>query len=127
MVPTKYSAFSCNFFLLTRNTNRLTRKDFPSGNEQIPKTAAGLDCPIVLSEEFVAVDDDNVYSDDENETNNEAPIPESSEMRNIMKGMRSYLDAHSNGEINNKMDDIERIDSKKDNAKKISGYFSKSQ
>ncbi|GFU75463.1 hypothetical protein TNCV_2861791 [Trichonephila clavipes] len=31
-------------------------------------------------------------SDDENEMNNAAPVPTSSEMRNIMKSMRSYLD-----------------------------------
>ncbi|GFW69605.1 hypothetical protein TNCV_489491 [Trichonephila clavipes] len=29
--------------------------------------------------------------------------------------MRSYLDAHSNGEMNNKMDDIEQFDAKKNN------------
>ncbi|GFW74043.1 hypothetical protein TNCV_545671 [Trichonephila clavipes] len=29
---------------------------------KIRKIPVGLDCPIVLSEEFVAVDDDNVYS-----------------------------------------------------------------
>uniref|UniRef100_A0A8C4RFJ1 HTH CENPB-type domain-containing protein n=1 Tax=Erpetoichthys calabaricus TaxID=27687 RepID=A0A8C4RFJ1_ERPCA len=48
-------------------------------------------------------------SDDENEMNNAAPVPTSSEMRNIMKSMRSYLDAHSNGEMNNKIDDIEQF------------------
>ncbi|GFW11376.1 hypothetical protein TNCV_3808961 [Trichonephila clavipes] len=41
-------------------------------------------------------------SNDKNETNKDAPAPSSSEMRNIMKSMRSYLDSHSNGEINNK-------------------------
>ncbi|GFW96972.1 transposable element Tcb2 transposase [Trichonephila clavipes] len=30
----------------------------------------------------------------------------------------SYLEAHSNGEMNTKMDDIEQFDAKKDNAKK---------
>ncbi|GFV44397.1 transposable element Tcb1 transposase [Trichonephila clavipes] len=69
------------------------------------------------SEEFVAVDDDNVCispiradkdilkfvqsskniidadSDNENEMNNVTPDPTSSETRNIMKNMRSYLDA----------------------------------
>ncbi|GFV97472.1 hypothetical protein TNCV_2039801 [Trichonephila clavipes] len=75
---------------------------------------------LLSSDEFVAVDDDDVctapitaykdilmfvqsyknilYADsnDENEMDNAA----SSEMRNIMKSMRSYLDAHSNNEMN---------------------------
>ncbi|GFW12617.1 hypothetical protein TNCV_818691 [Trichonephila clavipes] len=80
-----------------------------------------LDCPIVLSKDFIAVEDDNVCTDqimankdileslfkvkkniididsgDKNEMNNSAPVPPSTEMRNIMKSMRSYLDAHSN-------------------------------
>ncbi|GFV48941.1 hypothetical protein TNCV_1093411 [Trichonephila clavipes] len=50
----------------------------------------------------------NADFDDENEMNN-APVPISSEMRNIMKSMLSYLDALSNGEMNNKMDDIEQF------------------
>ncbi|GFW20555.1 hypothetical protein TNCV_1047801 [Trichonephila clavipes] len=45
-------------------------------------------------------------SDDKNELNNATPVPTSSELRNIMKSMSSYLDANSNGERNNKMDDI---------------------
>ncbi|GFV95813.1 hypothetical protein TNCV_1728631 [Trichonephila clavipes] len=72
------------------------------------KTPAGLNCPIILSEEFPTVEDDNVCaapiadketlefvqnskrimgadSDDGNEMNNAAPVPTSSEMRNIMK------------------------------------------
>ncbi|GFW09437.1 hypothetical protein TNCV_3995441 [Trichonephila clavipes] len=61
---------------------------------------------------------------DENEVKNAAPVPTSSEMRNIMKNMRSYLDAHSNGEMNKRMDDIEQFDAKKDNAReKISDDF----
>ncbi|GFT15053.1 hypothetical protein TNCV_4316341 [Trichonephila clavipes] len=88
------------------------------------------DCPTVSLEEFVPVDDDNVStalimaekgtfwiltkskkiidadSDDKNEMNNAAPVPTSSEMRNIMKRMRSYLDAHCNGEINSKIFNI---------------------
>ncbi|GFS89485.1 hypothetical protein TNCV_1809891 [Trichonephila clavipes] len=43
-------------------------------------------------------------SDDENEMTTTAPVSTPSEMRNIMKSMRSYLDAHSNGEINNNME-----------------------
>ncbi|GFV97555.1 hypothetical protein TNCV_2040631 [Trichonephila clavipes] len=38
-----------------------------------------------------------------------APLSSSSELINIMKRMRSYLDACSNGEMNNKMDDIEQF------------------
>ncbi|GFV53653.1 hypothetical protein TNCV_1042601 [Trichonephila clavipes] len=48
-------------------------------------------------------------SDSENEMNNAAPAPTSFEMRNIKKSMFSYLDAHSNGEMKNKMDDIEQF------------------
>uniref|UniRef100_A0A8C4RRF5 Tigger transposable element-derived protein 4 n=1 Tax=Erpetoichthys calabaricus TaxID=27687 RepID=A0A8C4RRF5_ERPCA len=105
----------------------------PTLNEMFEKVSVLLDCPTVSSEEFVAVDDDNVCtapimadkdilefvqsskniidadSDDENEMNNAAPVPTSSEMRNIMKSMLSYLDAHSNDEMNNKMDDIEQF------------------
>ncbi|GFV37320.1 DDE-1 domain-containing protein [Trichonephila clavipes] len=100
---------------------------------KIRKTPARLDCPIVLSEEFPSVEDDNVCtapiiadkdnsefvqssriiintdSDDENKMNNAAPITVSSEMRNVMKSIRSYLDAHSNGEMNNKRDNIEQF------------------
>ncbi|GFW10961.1 hypothetical protein TNCV_4459361 [Trichonephila clavipes] len=48
-------------------------------------------------------------SDEEHDMNNATSVPASSEMRNAMKSMRSYLDAHSNGEMNNKMDDIEQL------------------
>ncbi|GFX80156.1 hypothetical protein TNCV_2108011 [Trichonephila clavipes] len=41
------------------------------------------------------------YSDDENKMNDAAPVPTSSEMKYIMKSRRSYLDVHSNGEMNN--------------------------
>ncbi|GFT38540.1 hypothetical protein TNCV_2748201 [Trichonephila clavipes] len=34
-------------------------------------------------------------SNDEREMNNAAPVPTSSEMMNVVKSMRSYLDAHS--------------------------------
>ncbi|GFY12966.1 hypothetical protein TNCV_665321 [Trichonephila clavipes] len=68
--------------------------------------------------------------DDENEMNNAAPVPTSSEMRNIMKSMRNYLDAHSNGEMNIEMNDIEHFVVnwmlKKDNTKKNTRSFSKS-
>ncbi|GFW84537.1 hypothetical protein TNCV_457181 [Trichonephila clavipes] len=45
-------------------------------------------------------------SDDEDEMNNAVSVPPSSEIRNVMKRMRSYLDARSKGEMNTKMDDI---------------------
>ncbi|GFU28444.1 hypothetical protein TNCV_1938321 [Trichonephila clavipes] len=48
-------------------------------------------------------------SDDENEIDDAAPIPTSFEMRNVMKSLHSYLDAHSKGETNNKQDDIEHV------------------
>ncbi|GFW57873.1 hypothetical protein TNCV_1334821 [Trichonephila clavipes] len=95
---------------------------------KIWRTPAGMACPIILLEEFNAVDHDNVYttpitpdkdiseiiqssinvdadSDDENEGNNAAPVPTSP---HVIKSMRRYLDAHSNGEMNNKMDVIEQ-------------------
>ncbi|GFX15314.1 HTH_Tnp_Tc3_2 domain-containing protein [Trichonephila clavipes] len=108
-----------------------------------------LDRPVVektatsLLEEVVAVDDDNLCkapirvdkdilefvqgstniidadSDDENKMNNAAPVPTSSEMKNIMKRMPDYLDAHSNGEMNNKMNDIEQFDVKKYNTRSL--------
>ncbi|GFU96405.1 DDE-1 domain-containing protein [Trichonephila clavipes] len=95
------------------------------------KVSVVLECPTASSEELVAVDDDNVCSapimtdedilelvqsskniinedsGNENEMNKAAPVPTSSEMRNIVKSIRSYLDTHSNGEMNNKIDDIE--------------------
>ncbi|GFW14261.1 hypothetical protein TNCV_3548501 [Trichonephila clavipes] len=72
------------------------------------KAPAESDCSIVLTDEFIAVDDDNVCSapimtdkdilefvqssknidedsDDPNEMKNAAPVPTSSEMRNIMR------------------------------------------
>ncbi|GFY34356.1 uncharacterized protein TNCV_2506591 [Trichonephila clavipes] len=68
-------------------------------------------------------------SDDENEMNHATPIPASSEVKNIMKNMRSYLDAHCNGEMNNKMEDIEKgVDNtmlRKTMQRKISDYFPK--
>ncbi|GFW83025.1 hypothetical protein TNCV_4604521 [Trichonephila clavipes] len=97
------------------------------------RISALLDCRAVSSEELIAVDDDNVWKSrimaerdifwslfyvflkfihadsDENEMNNAAPVPTSSKIRNIMKSMRSYLEAHSNGEMNNKRDDIEQF------------------
>ncbi|GFV35518.1 hypothetical protein TNCV_3205491 [Trichonephila clavipes] len=133
MVPKNYYVFSCIFSLLTPNENRLRQKDFPSRNEQNTETLASLDCSIVTWEEFDAVDDDNVCIasimagkdtfefaqsskniidanlDDGTEITYTAPAPTSSETRNIMKSMSSYLDAHSNGETNNKIEDIKQL------------------
>ncbi|GFU04348.1 hypothetical protein TNCV_864451 [Trichonephila clavipes] len=85
----------------------------------------------VSSEGFHAIDVDNAYtalivadkdilevlqslkniikadSVDENKMTTADPVPTSSEMRNVMKSIPTYLDEHSNGEMNNKMDDIE--------------------
>ncbi|GFW32283.1 hypothetical protein TNCV_674421 [Trichonephila clavipes] len=103
------------------------------GMNKIRKTAAALDCSTVSSGEFIKIDyacmssapimadkenlefveiSQNIMdadSNDENEMSNVAPVPTSSEMRNIVKIMRSYLDAHSIGKINNKMDNIEQF------------------
>ncbi|GFT38139.1 hypothetical protein TNCV_4103591 [Trichonephila clavipes] len=132
-----------HFFLLTRNKNRLTRNDFPSGNEQIAENISrirlsyyivAVDAEFVaVDAEFVAVDDNNVCtkpimehkdikefvqspkniidvdSDDKIKINDEALVPTSSEMRNIMAIMFSYLDAHYIGEMYNKMFDIQQF------------------
>ncbi|GFW84458.1 uncharacterized protein TNCV_3089751 [Trichonephila clavipes] len=68
-------------------------------------------------------------SDDENEMNKAAPVPTSTEMRNIMKSMRNYLDAYSNGEKNKKLDSIEQLigNLMLKNAKKLSDSFPKTQ
>ncbi|PRD32254.1 UNVERIFIED_CONTAM: hypothetical protein NCL1_21063 [Trichonephila clavipes] len=70
-------------------------------------------------------------SNDENEMNNTTSFPMPFKMRNIVKSMRSYLDAHSNDEMNNKMDDIKQfVDNlmlKKTIPRKISDYFPKTR
>ncbi|GFT74953.1 uncharacterized protein TNCV_2445611 [Trichonephila clavipes] len=70
-------------------------------------------------------------SDDEKEMTNADPVPMATEMRKIRKSMSSYLDTPSNGEIKNKMDDIQQfVDNlmlKKTMQKKISDYFPKTQ
>ncbi|GFV40419.1 hypothetical protein TNCV_2535871 [Trichonephila clavipes] len=100
---------------------------------KIRKTPVVLDCPIVLSEECIAIDDDIVCtfpimsdkdilefvqsskniidpnSDAENEMNNAAPVPTSFEIMNIIKSMLCILDTHFNGEMYIKMDDIEQF------------------
>ncbi|GFX59395.1 hypothetical protein TNCV_2880641 [Trichonephila clavipes] len=50
------------------------------------------------------------HSNDKNEVNNADLVPTSSEMSNVLKSMCSYLDAHSNGEMNNKMDIEQSVD-----------------
>ncbi|GFV78452.1 hypothetical protein TNCV_3477671 [Trichonephila clavipes] len=52
----------------------------------------------------------DVDFDVENEMNNAAPVSTLSEMRTIMKNMHSYLDAHSDREMDNKTDNIEQFD-----------------
>ncbi|GFW34062.1 hypothetical protein TNCV_287461 [Trichonephila clavipes] len=51
----------------------------------------------------------DAVSDEENVMNNVTPVPMSSDMRNIIKSMRCYLDTYSNGEMNNNMDNIEQL------------------
>ncbi|GFV84178.1 hypothetical protein TNCV_3038382 [Trichonephila clavipes] len=48
----------------------------------------------------------DVDADSENEMNIASLVPTIVEMRIVVKSMCSYLAAHSNGEINNKLDDI---------------------
>ncbi|GFV08883.1 hypothetical protein TNCV_3821261 [Trichonephila clavipes] len=91
-----------------------------------------MEFPIVSSEEFIAENADNVCVDPiiankdtlefikssksiinadsniEKEINNAIPVPTSSEMKNTMKSILCYLDAHSNGEMNNKREDIKQ-------------------
>ncbi|GFX27761.1 hypothetical protein TNCV_3662481 [Trichonephila clavipes] len=55
--------------------------------------------------------------DDENEMSNVSHVPTSSEMRNIMKSTRGYLESYSNDEMNNNMHDVKQFGAKKDNAK----------
>ncbi|GFU55978.1 hypothetical protein TNCV_1557331 [Trichonephila clavipes] len=118
---------------------------------KIRNTPAGLDCPIALLEELITVEDVNVCTapimahkdilefvqstknivdacfDNENEMNNAVTVPTSSNIRNSIKSTHSYLDTHSNGEMN-KMDAIELLDAKKDTMqRKISDNFSKTQ
>ncbi|GFW91156.1 uncharacterized protein TNCV_1808771 [Trichonephila clavipes] len=70
-------------------------------------------------------------SDDENEMNNAAPVPTSSEMKNVMNSIRSYLDAHTNVQLNNKTYVIEQFVSnlmlKKTMQRKISDYLPKTE
>ncbi|GFW84897.1 hypothetical protein TNCV_681851 [Trichonephila clavipes] len=47
--------------------------------------------------------------EEKNEMNNAVPVSSSSEMRNIMKSISSYLDTHSKGEMNGKMGAINTL------------------
>ncbi|GFU40976.1 hypothetical protein TNCV_4645531 [Trichonephila clavipes] len=82
--------------------------------------------------EFVKISK-NISDVDFNDKNemNAIPVSTSSDMKNIMKIMRSYLDAHPNSEMNNKMDDIEQYVAnsvfRKTMQSKISDYFAKTQ
>ncbi|GFV10630.1 hypothetical protein TNCV_2122811 [Trichonephila clavipes] len=51
----------------------------------------------------------DIDSDGENEMNNAAPVHTSSEKRSTMKSIRSYIDAHADGEINNNMEDFQQF------------------
>ncbi|GFV47925.1 hypothetical protein TNCV_3043971 [Trichonephila clavipes] len=63
----------------------------------------------MADKDFLELVQSSKNSDGENEMNDAASVPKSSEMRNIMKSMRSYLDAHSHEEMNDKMYDTERF------------------
>ncbi|GFU01961.1 hypothetical protein TNCV_1524471 [Trichonephila clavipes] len=78
--------------------------DWLYGSQEI----LGIEVSCDAYSHFVDTCDIYVDFDDENEMNNAIPVPTSSEMRNVMKSMRSYLEVRSNGEINNKTDDIEQ-------------------
>ncbi|GFX15571.1 hypothetical protein TNCV_3305001 [Trichonephila clavipes] len=70
-------------------------------------------------------------SEDGNEMNEAGIASISSEKRNIVKSMHNCSDAHSNGEMDNKMDDIEQfVDNlmlKMTKQRKIPDYFPKTQ
>ncbi|GFS48254.1 hypothetical protein TNCV_2296431 [Trichonephila clavipes] len=62
--------------------------------------------------EFVQSSKNNIEadSDEENGTNNTAPVTTPLEMRNIMKSRLSYLvSSYTNVKMSNKMDDIEQF------------------
>ena len=50
-------------------------------------------------------------SDDESDfgINDAVPVPSTSEMQKMIKSMRRYLDAHSNGEMNKTMDGLKQL------------------
>ncbi|GFW61004.1 hypothetical protein TNCV_4872141 [Trichonephila clavipes] len=90
----------------------------PSALEQVvaihPVMAAERECLVnsqVKSTEFIQSSESIIDADSnyENEMHNADSDPTSSQVRDIMKSMRNYLDAHSNDELNNKMDDMEQF------------------
>ncbi|GFU68847.1 hypothetical protein TNCV_1548311 [Trichonephila clavipes] len=113
------------------------------------KVSVLMDCATVSFEEFVAVDDYNVCttpimadkdileldkkntigadSNYKNKRNKAALVSTSFEVRYIMKNMRIYLHAHSKGQMNNKMEGIEKLVDpfmlKKTMQRKLSNYF----
>ncbi|GFU59902.1 hypothetical protein TNCV_4726621 [Trichonephila clavipes] len=117
-----------HFPFLTRNEYILTKKDFPIGDEQNTGNIShageiqdgyciigrndNVCTALIMADkdilEFVHSSKNIIDADldDQNDTNNAAPGSSSSEMMNIIKTMHSYIDSHSNGEINNKMEDI---------------------
>ncbi|GFX16156.1 hypothetical protein TNCV_4704121 [Trichonephila clavipes] len=109
---------------LTSPYSVCTRRVFGGNEHRTQARYLESDALTTSSKYIIAAD-----SDDENKMKNAAPVPTSSKMRNIMKYLRSYLDAHSSGEMNNKMNDIEQnVDNLTlDNGEKISGYFPKTQ
>lgn len=131
-------------------------KTEPTFNEMFGKVSALLDCPTLSLNEYVAVDDnvctapimtqkeiveivqnpnDSTYVDSDDESENgisdAVPVPSTSEMRKIIKSMRSYLNAQSNGEMDKTMDDLEQfVDNvvlKRTFQKKISEFFPKKE
>ncbi|GFV14450.1 hypothetical protein TNCV_165771 [Trichonephila clavipes] len=88
---------------------RCNQEEFCAGEDDNLRTA-----PIKADKgilEIVQSSKDIIDADlgDGNEKNDADPVLMSSEMRNIMKSTRSYLDAHSDNEMNNKMDGIEQF------------------
>ncbi|GFT96001.1 uncharacterized protein TNCV_312971 [Trichonephila clavipes] len=63
---------------------------------KIRKTPAVLDCPIVLSEEFIAIDDDNVcmYS----------PIMSNKDILEFVQSSKNIIDGDSDGEMARALD-----------------------
>ncbi|GFS96277.1 hypothetical protein TNCV_16491 [Trichonephila clavipes] len=99
-------SFSTIANLQNKKEGEEIRNEFTNTDCEVP---ADGDTHSTLSSRPVSMgrNDDDDYSDDENEMNIAAPVSTSSETRTILKSMLSYLDAHSNDKMNNKMDVIE--------------------
>lgn len=151
----RHAGFSKTTNSLAREESADTETE-PTFNEMFGKATALLDCPTLSLNEYVAVDDDvctapimtekeiveivqnpndstYVDSDDESENgiSDAVPVPSTSEMRKIIKSMRSYLNAQSNGEMDKMMDNLEQfVDNlvlKRTFQKQISDFFPKTQ